>query len=699
MARRTGALVRLACVAWTAGAIAAGPAAAASAVQLPDGRGYELVSAAEKNGGDVMPDQSRIRVANDGSAVTFSSLTGFGDVVGGGIATEYMAVRSPSSGGQGWVTHGITPVQQALTYKAVLNGFEPRYQQRLSPDLFTGVVFAWRPLTDNPFVANLANLYLRQDLRTPGGGSYTLVSDCPLCISPFGLDELDSTPQMLASTPDFSHVLFESALNLAPGASGTGVKLYQWEKATQAVSLVGVFPDGRPAPDSAAGTGHGPFTHPHAISTDGRKAFFMADQPAGVTNVYMRLDGTTTIKLNRSERTSPDTAQSARYADSSVSGSRVFFTSNEMLTDDAPNTGGDKLYMYDATKPDDDPHNLEFLNVDNEPDPTSNVVERVVGASADGRTVYFASTSQLVAGLPQPSQHAAMYAWHDGTIHFVALLPLQDEDDLADGTGKRARVSPSGDLVYLSTEPIGPDGYDHGSCSDKVTGACAQVYVYRIATQELRCASCNPSGAPGTSNAQTLVVEGAGGSALTGHLSRIVTDDGRRVFFTTRDALVAEDVNGRLDAYAFDTETGTVGLLSSGTSTSDSYFMETTPSGDDAYFATRERLVGWDRDDNYDLYDARVGGGFPEPPPVFAPCLGDDCRGAVGSAPAAGTAASAVVKSAGNLGEHLRSRRSAKRRCRTGHTRKKVRGRVRCIRRRRHAHHASRPTAGTRRSR
>jgi len=180
MARKTSVLVRLACIASVAGAIAAGSVPIAGAIPLPDGRGYEMVSASDKNGSDVMPDQSRVRVADDGSAVTYSSLAGFEDVIGGGIATEYMAVRQPAVGGQGWVTHGISPAQQALTFKAVVNGFETRYQQELAPDLTSGVVFAWRPLTDNPFVGNVVNLYLRQDLRTPGGGSYTLVSDCPL---------------------------------------------------------------------------------------------------------------------------------------------------------------------------------------------------------------------------------------------------------------------------------------------------------------------------------------------------------------------------------------------------------------------------------------------------------------------------------------------------------------------------------------
>jgi hypothetical protein len=681
------------CVTWLAllgAAIVLSQARPAAADPLPDGRGYELVSAADKNGGDVMADQARVRVADDGSAVNYSSLEFFGDAIGGGIAAEYVAVRSPSVGGQGWGTRAVSPAQPALSFSAIQAGFETRYQQDLSSDVSTGVVLAWRPLTDNPFVANVTNLYLRRNLRTPGAGSYTLVSDCPLCISPFGGGSLESTPQLMATTPDFAQVVFESALNLAAGANGSGIKLYEWDETSQLVSLVGVLPDGRPALDSAAGTGHGQYGHRHAISQDGRKVFFIAEQPSGVRNVYMRLDGVSTVKLNRSEASSPDTPQSARYWDSSISGSRVFFTSPERLTDDAPATGENKLYMYDTTKADGDPHNVTFLAA---------AVKGVVGASADGRTVYFSDTSQLVAGLPPLTEQAAMYAWHDGEVSLVAMLPLEDEQGLQDSARKTARVSPSGDLVYLSTEPVGPNGYDHGSCPERLTRACAQVYVYRIATHELRCASCKPSGAPGGTNAQTFVAEFVGGSALTGHLSRIVTDDGRRVFFTTADALVPGDVNGKRDAYEFDTETGAVSLISSGRSTGDSYFMETTPSGDDAYFLTRERLVGWDHDDNFDLYDARVGGGFPDPTPAAPSCIGSDCHGQWAGQPAVGLAASALARSAGNVGERLKASRSGTRRCRRGAVRRKVRGRVRCVKRKPRGAHARRHAASTRRSR
>jgi hypothetical protein len=45
-------------------------------------------------------------------------------------------------------------------------------------------------------------------------------------------------------------------------------------------------------------------------------------------------------------------------------------------------------------------------------------------------------------------------------------------------------------------------------------------------------------------------------------------------------------------------------------------------------------LVGADRDaEEYDAYDAYVGGGFLEPPPAASPCEGEACRGATSSSP------------------------------------------------------------------
>ena len=69
----------------------------------------------------------------------------------------------------------------------------------------------------------------------------------------------------------------------------------------------------------------------------------------------MRVDHATTVRAaSASERTpsDPNPGQPARYWDASTDGTRVFFSTAEALTDDAPVDGRDKLYMYDASRPD-----------------------------------------------------------------------------------------------------------------------------------------------------------------------------------------------------------------------------------------------------------------------------------------------------------------------------------------------------------
>ena len=90
------------------------------------------------------------------------------------------------------------------------------------------------------------------------------------------------------------------------------------------------------------------------------------------------------------------------------------------------------------------------------------------------------------------------------------------------------------------------------------------------------------------------------------------------------------------------------GSISSGTGDKLSRIIAASNSGDDVFFYTGQRLVGWDTDDNTDIYDARAGGGFPEPPAQPAACEGESCRGAGSAAAQATGAGTAVFQGPGN---------------------------------------------------
>jgi hypothetical protein len=59
----------------------------------------------------------------------------------------------------------------------------------------------------------------------------------------------------------------------------------------------------------------------------------------------------------------------------------------------------------------------------------------------------------------------------------------------------------------------------------------------------------------------------------------------------------------------------------------------TDASGGDVFFSTVDRLVGQDVDTNFDVYDARIDGGFPAPA-ASESCSGEACQGALSATPA-----------------------------------------------------------------
>lgn len=761
----------------------------AGAATLPDGRAYEMVSPPQKNGGDVVPDSQRTRAAADGSAVGFTSLGSFAGNLGTGVSSDYLAIRSTSRdpGTNGWDTTGIMPVLSPLSASAVFANLAPLYSGEFSADLSKGLLFAWGSLGLDATVSGVANLFRNDALRTGGGATYDLVSTCPACtgagplpVLPGNTNAVNLRPRLAASDPTLDHVAFESMEPLTtdtpaqPGACDMTTPTldchahaYEWDNGTlrlagRVPTLPGTSCDDVngpacvPADVSLAGAGTG-LTRgaannrtPHAISdgTDGHVRLFFT-QPtdaSGQTSddlgdstavnssyrgrLYMRVDGTTTVQIDASERTDcadhdpcartpePDAYAPAEFLDASSNGTRAFFMTTEALTNDAPTDGQMKLYMYDATKPAGAADNLTFLSADSDPNDAGEV-QGTIGVSNDGHYVYFVALGQLVSGQPDLNTNYGIFLWHDGALAYVGRSPRSTalneikpaEADWAE-TPLQSRVTPDGrHLLFTTNRGAGLLGYDHGFCSSALGLGCRELYVYDADTGQLACPSCNPTGAAATQMATDAVWEHAGAATTSFHLNRAISDDGSRVFFTTAEALVPEDTNGRLDAYEWtaagthgcpsDAQTengltnGCISLLSTGEHTADSYFLDASANGNDAFFITRERLVGWDTDDAYDLYDARVGGGFPEPP-VPPSCAADTCQGNPSGQPALGALATTLFQGAGNLTEQLRPHVVARPRvvkCKRGYVRKRVKGKVKCVKKpkpRRRAHKAVR---------
>lgn len=653
-----------------------------------------------------MVHTTRTHAAADGGAVTFPSLQGFADAQGTGVEVEYMSERSVDQdpGSNGWATHAITPRQLSQTIVASTQGFLPLYEGEMSSDLTKGIFSAWSPLTNASAVSDFVNIYVRPDLRSPGPGTYRLVTDSALPL-PALLFAFQS-PLTAGVSEDFRHVIFESRMAYLPGATFGVPNLYEWADGT--LRLAGILPDsacGTPpcvAPSSFAGQGalDALYTR-RTISEDGSRIIFTwrdpsIGSPARQGRLYVRSNGATTVEVSASEKTVPDAPQPARFSTASADGKKVLFTTSEQLIDSDTDSAQD-IYMYDEDAP--PGGHLTRLSTDGNSDDPPNSMDGVIGASDDARYVYFIGAGQIVPRAPLFTTRG-LYVWHDGNVRFIG--ELRGADDFVSNisavwnlTPRHSRVTPDGKtLAFISRDGSSLTGYDHGSSCpltllnfDIGTNPCVQLYVYRADTGVLSCASCMPNGGPANSSALPYAQVGTGGSLRTSHVSHALSDDGKRLFFNTRDPLVAGDTNGKVDAYEYDIPTRTAHLISSGKSTSDSYFMDASANGDDVFFTTREQLVGWDTDFNTDLYDARVGGGFPEPAPAPVPCAGSACQGQAQTPPTLANPSSSALRGKGDAEQQFRRRRKA---CRAGKVRKKVHGRVRCVKR---AHRAKRRTA------
>ena len=152
---------------------------------------------------------------------------------------------------------------------------------------------------------------------------------------------------------------------LEPGAAVGHNNLYVWEAGSGTYRLAGVFNDGKAPPGGArAGAADaspgGAYTHDqNALSTDGKVLYFTA---GGTEQLYMRLnpakpqslidegecvepDRACTYHVSETQRTAkgpdPAGAQHSHFRAASADGSVAYFTSSEMLTEDA-NTGPEK---------------------------------------------------------------------------------------------------------------------------------------------------------------------------------------------------------------------------------------------------------------------------------------------------------------------------------------------------------------------
>lgn len=260
-----------------------------------------------------------------------------------------------------------------------------------------------------------------------------------------------------------------------------------------------------------------------------------------------------------------------------------------------------------------------------------------------------------------------LYVRHAGVTTFIAALN-PNSSDICDFRMfcLSARVSRNGQFVaFNSINSL--TGYDNDplqstACSRGRSEPCIEIFRYAASSGEhgeLTCASCHPDRSrPAAEFAYADIelpaIEKTTPGTRAIHMNQNVSDSGQ-VFFSTMEGLVEADKNETWDAYEYEGGEGPsaeLHLISSGESPEPSYFVAATPDGSNAFFYTTQPLLSSDTRADYDVYAARVGGGFAaQNEPVQPPeCEGEgDCRSPLTEPPTALFAGSATLFGSGNL--------------------------------------------------
>ena len=407
-------------------------------------------------------------------------------------------------------------------------------------------------------------------------------------ITGLDLGPADFDLRFAGASPDLQHVVLSSCAALTPGATevpqGSGCNpskqnLYEWTSGSGLTLLNGAAAGAALAAQSGA------------VSTNGDR-------------VYWTDTATGDLYLHDAGGNHP-IVPAASFQTASADGATAFYTK------------AGSLYSYNAATY----------------TPSAALASGVVGvlgASANGDTVYF----QDGAGLQR---------WHGGPPTPVApnqASPAANAADTSDypPTTGTARVSDDGTkLLFLSSASL--TGYDN---TDLNTGnPDSEAFLYDSGGPTLTCVSCNPTNERpiGPTTIPGAIPNGSAPGSTDSYKPRVLSADGKRVFFDSQDSLALTDTNsnhltgaGIPDVYQWEAQGegsctvagGCLALVSSGRSAGGAGFIDASADGADAFFITDDSLLPADPG-SLDLYDARAGGGFLQPSPPI-PCEGDACQ-------------------------------------------------------------------------
>jgi hypothetical protein len=670
-----------------------------------DGRGYEQVSPIQKH--DVSlesPPQEGgvIQAAADGAAITYIAK---GPIVGDpsgnrSVAdSQYLSTREATSG---WATRDISTPHESITGLTV--GQLAEYRE-FSTDLHRAFVepFGATPLTQEGAVEEATE---RTPYRREANGSYVPLvysGDVQEGVKWGGVETtglFSGGVQFQGATPDGEHAIVGSPAALTPGVSEGTPSLFEWSQGL--LTLVSVLPNGVPAANEGIATGLGDHARDvrHALSDDGNRVFFSAGPHLFMRDVSLG----ETIQLDLPAPKARGGSGEAHFQLAASDGSRVFFSDVARLTVGSTATSGaeDVYYCDLAVVAGHLKCDLHDITVTPHPAEPAGLQGAVIGADEDANVVYFVTNGALTNGsvqgsceegtsVPTPTASCNLYSYEVETesLQLVAVVSNLDSPDWSAGAqGQRnlelgaltARVSPSGRyLAFMSARSL--TGFDN---RDSRSGAPdEEVFLYDRSQNSVTCVSCAASGErpegifddgvfPGLLVDRPAAWKGRWLAAslpawshidlVTSHYQPRYLLDSGRLFFNSKVGLVPSDGNHVEDVYEYEPNetggcqqaTGCVGLMTGGSSSEESAFLDASTSGDALFVMSAAKLAPSDKDGAFDVYDVRVcstASPCVSPAPVSAEeCNSlDACRPAPAPQPAHGAPPTLSVTGSGNV--------------------------------------------------
>lgn len=313
---------------------------------LPDSRGFELVSPAQKNGGEVLPGAPNtascgneckpglaakrypVQVSPDGESIVYQG-SPFLLNEGSSEFDEYLSTRT----GSGWQTTSMSPPLVGNAGGVVFEafGFDTALQR--------GIVYATNAALTPEAPPGYRNLF-----SEPTSNRFDLT---PLLKAtphrlPSGAEAFKMT--YAGASTDLSRVFFEAndALPTAeepqPEEGGASkINLYEWSGGQ--LHLVNVLPGGTTTAGASIGsglllsTGQPPATDfSHAISADGSRVFWTSESGAEAGQLFVRVNGKKTVKIPGPGNCKASVPQAERscFLTASVDGSEVLLSNGQI---------------------------------------------------------------------------------------------------------------------------------------------------------------------------------------------------------------------------------------------------------------------------------------------------------------------------------------------------------------------------------